>query len=359
MKKIIAFSVPSDVRDEVISRQTVREFADGSGFEVDQVIFSTAYNRNKCFFQVSKLLGYSNKLSKLLFDLNHDLAQTGGEYVAYQQAGYTKIWSEMNGENLEVHGTFRSTSPYFIAIKDKINAPSVELLVDESTAIINENGEYYDQFEWVATAQLTGQMAGSGDARNISEIREFNLDLTPREHKQFNNNIMQEEQVKALLDEQKETLTKDFTTKLEGVKKEFSEIISKSDNQEQYVCEWTDPETGNKYKSTSRSVWQSFTELLEGSIPTEEGEESADMNSNVIIQAMKAKGFQVVAPTETPGEGEKEGEDTVDEATKQVNNAAKVFSNKESTESQLDPEEGAKGDVSNTLPSFYSKSLIN
>jgi hypothetical protein len=355
MKKIIAFSVPAEMRDEVISRQTVREFADGSGFEVDQVIFSTAYNRNKCFFQVSKLLGYSNKLSKLLFDLNHDLAQTGGEYVAYQQAGYTKIWSEMNGENLEVHGTFRSTSPYFIAIKDKINAPSVELLVDESTAIINENGEYYDQFEWVGTAQLTGQMAGSGDARNISEIREFNLDLTPKEHKQFNNNIMQEEQVKALLDEQKETLTKDFTTQLEGIKKEFSEVVSQSQSQNQSVWEWTDTETGNTYRQTYKEVRQSLTELMSGEVPATE----EDMNSNVIIQAMKAKGFQIVAPTETPEQGEKEEGDEVDEATKQVNNAAKVFSNKESTESQLDPEEGAKGDVSNTIPSFYSKSLIN
>ncbi len=162
--------MPIEYAQQMASNNPVREFAEGDikGYEVDQVIFSTAFNRNKCYVQVAKFMSYQDKLSKLLSNLSHDLSLTDGKYVAAQQAGYTKIWAVWNNGELEIWGTFRTTDERYIAAKDQINAPSVELMVDERTAVINENGEYYDDFEWFATAQLAGIPAGSGDARNAA-----------------------------------------------------------------------------------------------------------------------------------------------------------------------------------------------
>ena len=336
-KKIVAFSMPIDYAQEVASNNPVREFAEGDirGYEVDQVIFSTAFNRNKCYLQVGKFMGYADKLSKLLCNLNHDLSMTDGEYVASQKAGYTKIWNVFNNGEQEIWGTFRTTDPRFIEMRDKINAPSVEVIVDTAKGIVSESGEYYDDFEWIATAQLVGTLAGSGDARNASEMREFNLDLTP-----INNN-MSEEQVQALLIEQKE----EFSASIEALKKEFA-VVAQAQSVEESVYEYTD-EDGNKYRTTSTEVMQSVTELLENGV----------MENNAIVAMMKAKGFSVVAdePTETEEteiteENQENTEVTetleqVNNALEQVNNATKAFSEVKGSESQVDSQESATGDV--------------
>lgn len=337
-KKIIAFSVPCEFAQQVAVNNPVREFAEGDvkGYEVDQVIFSTAFNRNRCYFQVSKLLGYAEKLGKILSNIDHDLSQTGGKYVPANEAGYSKIWSVINNGELEIWGTFRATHPTFVARRNEFSAPSVELMVDDRTAIVNENGEYYEDFEWVATAQLAGILAGSGDARNASDVREFNLDLTPIN----NQSIMNEEQVKALLDEQK----KEFDAQLEAVKKEFK-TVAQSGSQSAGVYEYVD-ENGNKYRTTYEEMYKSVTELLESDTVNE---------GNAFITAMKLKGYNITPAT--PDEAGDEGNDTppvdpaVDEAERQVNNAlnaGKQFAQVPSAESQLDPEEGAGSDVRHT-----------
>lgn len=337
MKKIIAFSVPLDYAQQVATNNPVREFSenDVKGYEVDQVIFSTAFNRNKCYVQVAKFMAYKDKLSKLLSNLNHDLSLTDGQYVSSQKAGYTKIWEMWNNGDLEIWGTFRTTDERFIANRESINAPSVELIVDTTKGIISEDGEYYDDFEWVGTAQLVGVMAGSGDARNASEIRDFNLDLTP-----INNN-MSEEQIQALLEEQKQ----EFSASLESLKKEFA-VVAQAQCVEESVYEYMD-EDGNKYRTTSTEVMQSVTELLENGVT----------ENNSIVTMMKAKGFSVVANEETETEEteitEKSEENTevtetleqVNNALEQVNSATKAFNEVKGSESQLDPEQGAKGDV--------------
>jgi len=203
-KKIISFSLPT----EAVVKPTEKDFRTiEGGYEVDQVIFSTAFNRNRYYIQVSRLLGYADKLSKLGTNFNHDLSLTNGQYIPASVAGYTRIWSEMVNGEMEIRGTFRFTDQRVIDVMDQITAPSIELFVDEATAIISDNGEYYEDFEWVGTAQLLGVLAGSGDARNISEFREFDLNLNPII-------TMTEEQVKQLLEEQKAT----FEAEIEGIK---------------------------------------------------------------------------------------------------------------------------------------------
>lgn len=340
-KKIISFSVPIDYAKNLAVKNPVREFKedDIEGYEIDQVIFSTAFNRNRCYFQVSKLLGYANKLTKLMSNINHDLSNTDDRYIPSSEAGYTKIWEVVNDGELEIWGTFRATSPFFVSRKNEFTAPSVELMVDERTAIINENGEYYEDFEWFATAQLAGIPAGSGDARNASEMREFNLDLTPYKK----DNIMTEEEVKSLLEEQK----KEFSTQLETIKKEFAVVSSTKANMNE-VYEWVGSD-GNTYRSTYEQLISSVTEMLE------QGANTPD--DNVVIQMMKVGGLQVIQFDES-----KKGTDSdkIEEAEKQVNNAMKAFDNAKTIESRIDVEDNASLDVNNNaLLSAYNKSRNN
>lgn len=346
-KKIISFAVPFQYAQKVASNNAIIEFSENNvkGYEVDQVIFSTAFNRNKCYFQVSKLLTYADKLSKLLANIDHNLAETGGKYIPAQQAGYVKIWSVENNGEFEIWGTWRATNEYFVNRRTEFNAPSIELMVDETNAIMNENGEYYEDFEWFATAQLAGIPAGSGDARNASEFREFNLDLTPRET--INNN-MNEEQVKALLEEQKNALTAEFKADIENIKKEFA-IVGASQSQSTGSYTWTD-EDGNVYQETSESIYKSVTELIE----------KGDLNSP-IVQMMKSKGFSIVAfyeQTETDTESNDENE-TLETAAKQVNNALETFANAKGSESLIDQDEDATSDVTEADARMSVYKLLN
>ena len=326
-KKILTFSAPQkDTGENPTSNFLIREFSEDGvqGYEIDQVIFSTAFNRNECYFQVSKLLTYSNKLSKLLADIDHDLSQTGGKYVPASGAGYTKIWSMVTDGAFEVYGTWRAVNPFFVDRRNEFSAPSIELMVDEDDAIVNENGEYYEEFEWVGTAQLAGIMAGSGDARNVSEMKEFDLDLNPREVINLNN--MTEEQIKALLSEQ----TKEFTEALNAVKKEFSTIVSQGQGNMEDVYEWVGSD-GKKYKSTYKEMTSYLTELLSDETPSEQA-------TNIMIQAMKAKGFEFIPKKSEVDEIQK----TVDKAV----DPTKTFADAKGNESELDPKDADK-DVEN------------
>jgi hypothetical protein len=169
--------------------------------------------------------------------------------------------------------------------------------------IKNEKGEYYTDFEWVGTAQLLGILAGSGDTRNISEFREFTLEL----QEIVNNNNMTEEQITALLEEQKAT----FEAEIESIKKEFK-IVSQSASASAGVYEWTD-EKGNKYQETYESMYKSITELVE------EKKEDA-----MVAAFLKSKGITLVFSDEvkdTTEETKDETDETTEELQKQVDNA--------------------------------------
>lgn len=300
MKKILSFSAPT-TKEYKLTKKDFREVE--GGYEVDQVIFSTAYNRNKYFFQVSQLMAYADKLTKLGSNLNHDLRLTNNQYVPAMKAGYTKIWYEWVNGDLEIRGTFRFSDPQFIAVMDQMTGPSIELMVDETHAIINENGEYYPEVEWVGTSQLLGVLAGSGDARNLSEFREFDLNLNPII-------TMTEEQVKQLLDEQAKT----FNAELEAVREELKSFQT------------VEP-----------------TETVEEAPAVETTEEVVETVEETTTEEVKV---EEPAQEETP---------VVDEATetlKTVENAleesietkSKVFASVQSSESLVDQDDAA-GDV--------------
>jgi len=347
MKKIITFSIPSKPIE-------VREYeADGEKprrYEIDQVIFSTAYNRNRCFVQVAKFLSFANKLEKIGTDINHDLTLTDGQYIPAAKAGYTRIWSEIIDGEMEIRGTFACTDPRIIDIIDQITAPSVELMVDERTGIINENGEYYNDFEWVGTAQLTGVLAGSGDARNL-ETRQFNLNLEPI-------TTMSEDQINQLLQEQQAIID----AQIQELKKEFAEVVSQSQSKTESVYEWTD-EAGNKYRSTSQEVSQSIEELIE-----------KGTMGGAILEMMKSKKYDVIQAEPVEGEGEEtvtkdeteEAKDELSQPLEEVEAAEfkarqkqiQVF-NQLPTNEDPDESNAADGDVDekkgDDLPSFYRK----
>jgi hypothetical protein len=265
VKKIVSFAMPQKNPEK--DSKLVREFAEGDveGFELDQCIFSTAYNRNHAYFQVSSLTKWANKLERILFNFNHDLTQSGGQYLGNKTKAI-KMWSvELDGE-YEVWWTIRSTDELMIQRRNEITGPSVELLVDSENIIKNELGEYYRDFDFVGCAQLTGVLAGSGDSRNTSEVREFNLDLTP-----INQNIMQEQQVKELLEAQKTELQKEFSDQIETIKSEFAsqtaELLSKSQTKTNGTMSWVNSD-GDTITEDWESIYTSIVTKTKNENPT-------------------------------------------------------------------------------------------
>ena len=170
------------------------------------VLFSTNHNRNKAYFQVTDLLKLAGKETKLLTNFNHNLDETGGQYLG-NLSKWSNIQGYWTGDAFEIVGEFISTDPVVMSRKDEITAPSIEILVDEEDTIRDNKGrEYYTKFEPYGVALLTGQMAGSGDAR-LLDIQEFNI-----KHKPLNN--MDEKTLKNNLEAFKADLLCEFDQKL-------------------------------------------------------------------------------------------------------------------------------------------------
>lgn len=351
MKKIISFSaIQSNSEVKPIQYKEIP-----NGVEFDMVIFSTAYNRNKAYFQVSKLLKWQNKLERIMFDFNHDLELTGGKYLG-NQSKFTKLWSEFVDGELEIKATFQSTDDLVISKAKEITAPSIELMVDTDNVIFNDLGEYYIDFDWVGCALLLGVPAGSGDARISGEIKEFDLNLKP-----INKQIMQEEQVKELLKAQKVELTKEFSTQLETIKAEFGQIVAQSQSKEESVWEYMD-EDGNKYRTTSKEVCNSITELVE----------SGEVN-DTLMTLMKSKGFEIkkfeiendTSEEDKPDEENKnEGEETPPEELKTIENSlnqAEELADKMKQFKSEDKVENRDTDVSKSAdePRSYAEFIAN
>ena len=286
-KRLIAFSMNHHFFDDL---KPVFEKKKEGKIAITACLFSTAYNRNKSFFQVSKLMSWGKKLESILHNFNHDLSISGNKYFG-NKTKLTKIWTEIVDGELEIWTTLESSDPEFIARKDEITAPSIEIMVDPVDIIINENGEYYIDFDFVGVAWLLGIPAGSGNTR-ISEIREFSTDLSSEIDfkKQNNAQNMNEEHIHSLLEEQNKTLTENFSVQIEGLKKEFAETIGQSQREEETVHNWKDCD-GNEYRMTSVEIYKSITELLSKN-------KEIDEKSSLGI-AMKAKGYSIVKePTE-------------------------------------------------------------
>lgn len=310
-------------------------FAQGAtgGFEADVVFFTTVNNRNRAFFQVPDLLLSGSKLEKLLWNFNHELELTGGVYLG-NQTKIISLNSRIVDGVFEVYGTVRTEDPIVIEKKDKITGVSIELMVDDDDIIRNENGMYFTQFEWVGTAFLLGIMAGSGDSR-VTEIRTFSADgtLTPIK---FNNPtiIMNPEEIKTLLAQERAAIKAEFTTELETQLKTFNQIVDESKGQSNSSYEYTD-EDGNKYKVDSKSAWESITSLL-----------STGVADDQVTQIFKAKGLEIkkfeAAPAEDTDPVDPAIADVNADVTKAETFAAKMAGVKQTEDLQNDPAKGAE-----------------
>jgi len=349
MKRLLHFSLPQ----AVFASQPLQFMEVNGGFEVEMMIFSTAFNRNKAYFQVSDLMKWQNKLDSILFDFNHDLNLSGGKYLGNQNK-FTKLRADYSTGELEIFATFKTTDPVVVARKNEITAPSIELMVDEENCICNEFGEYYTSIDWVGCALLLGIVAGSGNAR-VGEIKEFNhLSI-------FNiQNDMNKEEIQALLDAQKGDLKAEFKAQTEASLKSFGEIVRSGQSATVAEHEYTDDE-GNKYKTTEKSMWQSITELVEkGTV------------SGELLELMKAKKLEVKAfsdesgddTTPPPADPEPTPEELEDqEILAQVQASLKTAEKREELLKQFSDSKqvaNRESDVPNVvksqeLPSFYKK----
>lgn len=214
MKRLYQFSTP---QAEFQSKSLNFAEVDG-GFEVEMMIFSTAFNRNKAYFQVSDLMKWATKLDSIMFNFNHDLSLSGGKYLGNQNK-FTSLRSDYSTGELEIFATFRTTDPIVVARKSEITAPSVELMVDDENCISSENGDYYTSIDWVGCALLLGLIAGSGNAR-VGQIKDFNI------LKQFNIiNDMTKEEINELLGAQKAELLATFEAGNQTILKAFQEAV--------------------------------------------------------------------------------------------------------------------------------------
>ena len=214
MKRLFKFSLPQ----AVFASQPLNFQEVSGGFEVEMMIFSTAFNRNKAYFQVSDLMKWKNKLDSIMFNFNHDLSLSGGKYLGNQNK-FTSLRADYSTGELEIFANFKTTDPVVVARKSEITAPSIELMADEEDCICNENGEYFQTFDWVGCALLLGIIAGSGNAR-VGEIKDFNL----LQHYNIQTDMTTEE-VQALLNAQAETLTTNFTAQNDAILKKFQEVV--------------------------------------------------------------------------------------------------------------------------------------
>ncbi len=272
MKRLLHFSLP-----QAIFASQPLEFKEVSGgFEVEMMIFSTADNRNKAYFQVSNLMKWQKKLDSIMFNFNHDLRLSGGKYLGNQNK-FTALRADYSTGELEIFANFRTTDPIVVAKKTEITAPSVELMVNDEDCICNEFGQYFTEIDWVGCALLLGVVAGSGNAR-VGEIKDFKHLST------FNTDQnMTKEEIQELLNAQAETLTATFKAENEANLKTFGEVVAQSQRASEGTYEYTDDD-GNKYRCTSKDMYQSITELIEkGTV------------SGGLTELMKAKKLEVKA----------------------------------------------------------------
>lgn len=306
-------------------------------------IFSTANNRNKAYFQVSELLKYKEKLGKMLTSFDHNLKLTGGKYMSNLTKYDNLIGKIIDGE-LEIWVDVESTDPEFIKNIDNITAPSIEVFVNEKTMISNENGDYFVDFEWVGISWLLGVPAGSGDAR-LDKIKKFE-----KNHQEKIITItMNEEEVKALLEAQKQELLKEFSNQTDQLKVEFNKKLSeeKSGNSGEYTYI---NEKGETCKTTWASAYQSLTEILET------GEVKED---SPLILMMKAKKFKLVKDKDEK-ENEEKDEELLDVA-KAVTKAEKFASKMQSvrTDEELEDQSNASAKTKDVNFNLELKNLIN
>ena len=245
MKQKVSFA--SVVRS-VEAKPIKYEKTDGvNGVRFQMMIFSTAWNRNKAYFQVADLLRWSKKTSKIFMNFNHDLEETGGQYLGNK----TKIVkNSMKGEysdgSFEIFATFESTDDAVISRVDEITAPSIELEIDTKDYKQFEDGSgfYFTDFELVGVAFLTGFLAGSGDARLTSDIEKFSQTL---------DNTMQF----------KTTELQTFFETEEG-KVVFAELVDKYESK---------TESKETFKAPDGTVYQSQTEYIMKTVVTNVTEE--------------------------------------------------------------------------------------
>jgi hypothetical protein len=191
--------------------------------EWEAVIFSSEFNRNKAFFDVTKMNRWSKKLEKIQFNNDHN-----GKYFSTVTDKIIdfKIVEDENGA-IEALAKIQSTNPEKIANPEKVTGFSIEIKVDKNDVIKNENGEYYKDYEWVGVAYLQGQLAGSGDTRILS-LRTFSM-IEEEEKKNTPSPVTPPQN-----DEEIEKLKKEFAIlqarkeeeekEIEALKKEFADV---------------------------------------------------------------------------------------------------------------------------------------
>jgi hypothetical protein len=138
--------------------------------EWEAVIFSSEFNRNKAFFDVTKMNRWSKKLEKIQFNNDHNdkyFSTVTDRIVDF------KIVEDENGV-IEALAKIQSINPEKVANPEKVTGFSIEIKVEKNDVIKNENGEYYIDYEWIGVAYLQGKLAGSGDSRILS-LRTFSM----------------------------------------------------------------------------------------------------------------------------------------------------------------------------------------
>lgn len=216
-----------------------------NGVRWEAVIFSSEFNRNKYFFDIHKMKRWANKLEKVLLNNNHD-----GKYFANSTDKITSIEVTTSEDGVtECLAVIESTNEEKRNNPDMVTGFSIELRVDEKNTIKNENGEYYSDYEWQGMAYLIGKLAGSGDTRILNTVTFADQ-----------NNIMSEEQIKALLEAQKTELQAEFEAKAESLKTFASEMLAQSSSKSMGSYSWIG-EDGKTYTETWENMYKSMTSV--------------------------------------------------------------------------------------------------
>ncbi len=179
MKQKIHFSsVINEAKPSAITKVENYQEGKSKGIRMKLMLFSTAWNRNHAYFQVSDLLRWTKKTGKVMFNFNHDLSETDGQYLG----NTTKIidgsmYGEYNDGAFEVFATVESTDPNVVSRYKEITAPSIELEIETEFVKTFDDGSgyYFTNYELAGVAFLTGLLAGSGDARIEGDVSTFSL----------------------------------------------------------------------------------------------------------------------------------------------------------------------------------------
>jgi hypothetical protein len=327
-----------------------------NGVQWEAVIFSSEFNRNASYFDIHKLARWSKKLNKVAMNNNHD-----GKYFSAitDKVVSIEVQTDENGIT-ECFAVVESTNPEKIANPEMVTGFSIELMVDKKDVISNENGEYYIDFEWVGIAYLISELAGSGDTRLLS-MKTFSSQNNPTQPQ-----LMNEEQVKAILAEQKTELTTEFSALLENtietIKAEFSEkqLLHKGQTKTNGTMSWVN-EDGDTITEDWESIYTSIVTKTKNESPTAL-EVMEYIAQNFGVETEKKETEKSEAET-TPPAGESEPELTKIENS--ILNAAekmKVNMSKNITEGKVD-QNGAvipavksvtdfKKSISNTIKSI-------